>query len=83
MSKRTKFRPITDWYIRTVKGEQLLIGWELYAYRPILARIVTRGFREWHGRKYPCYFCESRRYIAVGSAAPAKMWRVKNAIANS
>lgn len=79
MSKRNKLRPITDWYIRTVGEHQVLIGWEIYADRPILDTVQSRSFEIWKDQKRPCYKCARRRYLAVGPAAPTKMWRMKNA----
>ena len=83
MSKRSKLRPISDWYVRNIDGVNFLVGWEVYADRPICAEIVSRGNEQYKGMMRPLYECHDRRYIATGLAAPARMWRLKNATTKS
>ena len=82
MSKGNKLRPLTDWYVRTIAGENILVGWEIYARRPVVKRIDYRMVGEYRGHRHPLYVCEGRRYICSGPAANKDVWRVYHAIAD-
>ena len=75
MSKKSKKRLLTHWFVRKCDGYQLLGGFEIHAGRWIFDRIIYQTCSTHRGQPVYLFVCENYKYKVL-EQAPWEMWRI-------